>query len=166
MNPPAFVRETPHLFLLTRRSFAGRMITAIIKERGPTRSRCCVSFCIVLLVSCAGLAHGATLTWNNAAGGNWSAASNWSPQQVPTTQDDVVIASSPNGAVVLDVSATVRSIALSGSSSVNVPTNATLAVSSNLNVSAGAIAVKGQLRVNGLNLAGGVLSRPGTILLA
>ncbi|HUD45252.1 MAG TPA: hypothetical protein VMR33_00400 [Candidatus Baltobacteraceae bacterium] len=34
----------------------------------------------------------ATITWTNASGGNWSAPANWSPQQVPTSGDDVVFA--------------------------------------------------------------------------
>ena len=33
----------------------------------------------------------ATITWNNAAGGNWSTASNWDLNRVPTNGDDVVI---------------------------------------------------------------------------
>ncbi len=34
-------------------------------------------------------ASATSITWTNAAGGNWSAAVNWSPAQVPTAADDV-----------------------------------------------------------------------------
>lgn len=36
-------------------------------------------------------AAAATLTWNNPAGGNWNAAANWSPSQIPTAADTVQI---------------------------------------------------------------------------
>src|ERR1022692_565066 len=43
---------------------------------------------------------GAAPTWNNAAGGNWSVGSNWSPSGVPGTASDVIFgntgAGSPN----------------------------------------------------------------------
>jgi hypothetical protein len=34
-------------------------------------------------------ANATSITWTNIAGGNWSAATNWSPNQVPTAADDV-----------------------------------------------------------------------------
>ena len=34
----------------------------------------------------------ATVTYNGADGGDWDTASNWSPEQVPTSADDVTIA--------------------------------------------------------------------------
>jgi hypothetical protein len=33
----------------------------------------------------------ATITWTNTSGGNWSVANNWSPNQVPTNADVVLI---------------------------------------------------------------------------
>ena len=33
----------------------------------------------------------ATVTWNNSAGGEWSEASNWTPNQVPGSADTAVI---------------------------------------------------------------------------
>src|SRR6266852_3827053 len=33
----------------------------------------------------------ATITWNNAAGGNWATPGNWDLNRAPTTGDDVVI---------------------------------------------------------------------------
>jgi hypothetical protein len=35
------------------------------------------------------VANATSIAWTNMAGGNWSAATNWSPNQVPTAADDV-----------------------------------------------------------------------------
>ena len=44
-----------------------------------------VSLSTALLAAFAALsASGADITWNNASGGNWSAAGNWNPNTVPT----------------------------------------------------------------------------------
>ncbi len=47
----------------------------------------------VLCVAFPVAAPAAQITWTNTAGGNWSAATNWSPQQVPTAADDVTLVS-------------------------------------------------------------------------
>ncbi|HWY78002.1 MAG TPA: hypothetical protein VN281_20475, partial [Verrucomicrobiae bacterium] len=44
---------------------------------------------LLLGVPASGLA--ATITWTNAAGGGWNTAANWSPNQVPGTNDTAVI---------------------------------------------------------------------------
>jgi len=41
----------------------------------------------------------AVITWNNAAGGNWSVSGNWSPASVPGTVDDVRFGNTGTGAI-------------------------------------------------------------------
>ena len=44
------------------------------------------------LLALGHLAHCATITWNNPAGGNWSVAANWrSKNPVPTNTDTALI---------------------------------------------------------------------------
>ena len=46
---------------------------------------------VLSLLTSGSLAHAATITWTNTSGGNWSVANNWSPNQVPTNADVVLI---------------------------------------------------------------------------
>jgi hypothetical protein len=46
---------------------------------------------VLALLAIASAAHSATITWTNTSGGNWSDAANWSPNQVPTNTDNVLI---------------------------------------------------------------------------
>jgi hypothetical protein len=48
----------------------------------------------------------AVLAWNNAAGGNWGTASNWTPNQVPTAADSATFGLASTYTVTLPVSAT------------------------------------------------------------
>ena len=57
-------------------------------------------------------ASAASILWTNTAGGVWSAAANWSPHQVPSAADDVLITENGTYTVVLDGPATVASIIL------------------------------------------------------
>src|SRR4051812_33551195 len=54
------------------------------------------------------------LTWTNAAGGNWSVAANWSPNQVPGASDSVLITADGTYTVVLADSVTVSNLTLGG----------------------------------------------------
>jgi putative metal-binding protein/thrombospondin type 3 repeat protein len=54
------------------------------------------------------------ISWNNAAGGNWNTAANWSPAQVPGASDDAQITLDGTYTVTLDVDITVASLALGG----------------------------------------------------
>jgi hypothetical protein len=58
------------------------------------------------------------ISWNNAAGGNWNTDSNWNPAQVPGASDDVLITLAGTYTVTLDVSPTVASLSLGGSTGV------------------------------------------------
>lgn len=48
-------------------------------------------------------AQAATITWINTSGGNWSNTNNWSPPQVPTNTDNVLITTPGTYTVSLDV---------------------------------------------------------------
>ena len=54
------------------------------------------------------------LVWTNTAGGSWSKASNWSPNQSPATGDAVWITRNGTYTVTLDVAATIASLVLGG----------------------------------------------------
>ena len=58
----------------------------------------------------------ATITWTNAVGGNWSNATNWSPNQVPGSLDTAVISAGGTYSVTLDVNATIAGLIVGGSS--------------------------------------------------
>ena len=57
-------------------------------------------------------AHSATLIWTNTAGGDWSVAANWSPNQVPGSSDNAFITNSGSYTVTLNAQATVNSLSL------------------------------------------------------
>jgi len=56
-------------------------------------------------------ANAADITWTSLTGGNWSAATNWSPQQVPTAADDVFLAADTS-VLTIDVAAFANSLTL------------------------------------------------------
>ena len=49
-----------------------------------------------------GAAMASVISWNNAAGGNWSNALNWPPDQVPGALDDALITVAGTYTVTLD----------------------------------------------------------------
>ena len=61
---------------------------------------------VLVLLAIASAAHSATLTWTNTSGGNWSVAANWSPNQVPTNTDNVLITTPGTYTVVFDLAYT------------------------------------------------------------
>src|SRR5260370_33664435 len=72
----------------------------------------------LLLLAAVGnfVADAATINWTNSAGGNWSVATNWSPNQVPGSSDNAVITANGSYTVTLDISPTVGSLTLGGNS--------------------------------------------------
>jgi len=54
----------------------------------------------------------ATITWTNTSGGNWSDAANWSPNQLPTNNDSVLITIPGSYSVTLDVSGVATNLTL------------------------------------------------------
>src|SRR5690242_19891461 len=96
---------------------------------------------VALLAACT--VQAAVISWTNTAGGNWSVASNWKPNQMPGVADDVVITASGTYTVALNVDATVASFSLGGGSG----TNALLSNGHNLTVTnSGTINARGVLR--------------------
>jgi hypothetical protein len=71
---------------------------------------------IIVLVALSSRAD--TIVWTNTAGGNWSAAANWSPNQVPGATDTVQINSAVgNYTVIVDDDATAASLTVGGAAS-------------------------------------------------
>jgi len=111
----------------------------------------------VLLASLllGGSGRAAQIVWTNTAGGNWSGTANWSPNQVPSSADDVVITADGTYNVTLNGAASVNTLVVGGSSGVQ-----TLALSSGLTIAGNAT-----FNVQGsFNFSGGTLSGPTTIL--
>ncbi len=60
---------------------------------------------VLSLLTLGSLAHCATITWINTSGGNWSVASNWNPNQVPTNTDTALITTPGTYTVTFDFNA-------------------------------------------------------------
>src|SRR5689334_7704562 len=64
------------------------------------------------------LASAAAVHWNNAAGGNWNVAANWSPAAVPTASDTAVIDLAGTYTVTIDVTpVSIAALRISGAPS-------------------------------------------------
>jgi len=106
----------------------------------------------------------ATISWTNTAGGNWSAAANWSGGALPAAADTVLITAPGTYAVTQDVNVTVTSLTLGGASGRQTLTNAgyTLTLNGASGVAAngvlgfgnGTLTGAGLLTLNGLCLWG------------
>jgi hypothetical protein len=83
------------------------------KGRGRARWLGTVLFIMSLLIS-SRTSHATAITWTNVSGGNWSTATNWSPNQVPISTDDAFITNVGTYTVTLDASPTVNSLTLGG----------------------------------------------------
>src|SRR5262245_59419034 len=76
-------------------------------------------------------APGASLVWTNTGGGSWHTVENWSPNQIPSGADDVIITNAGTYTIALHLPGVARSITLGGGGGVqalNMP-GAPLAVS-------------------------------------
>src|SRR5262245_20497697 len=62
-----------------------------------TRSFSRILAAITVALLPAQASHAALITWTNAAGGNWSASANWSPNSVPGAVDDVRVGTAATG---------------------------------------------------------------------
>lgn len=69
-------------------------------------------FPVVLTACCQAFlgASAADIDWTNSLGGLWSEASNWSPNRVPSTNDNVFIIQNGTYNILVDVNATVASL--------------------------------------------------------
>jgi hypothetical protein len=104
-----------------------------------------------------------TITWVNAAGGNWSVGANWSTGVAPVSTDVVGIELAGTYTVTLDVNPTIAGLNLGGSSGVQTlsGTSRTLTVNGNATV-----ATTGVLTLATSTLAGtGSLANSGSVVL-
>jgi hypothetical protein len=116
-------------------------------------------FIIALAFSAATLTvHATDIVWTNTAGGNWSTASNWSPNQVPGAADNAYITNNGTYTVTLNTSVTVTSLQLGGNTGTQT-----------FNHSGGTLTLNGP-SVGTANavyaLSGGILKGTGSLTLA
>ena len=74
-------------------------------------------FGLFLLCLFAGGARAATIVWTNTTGGNWSVAANWSPNQVPTSSDAIIINAAGTYVVTVQSAQSAGTVMLGGSGS-------------------------------------------------
>ncbi|MFZ0826629.1 MAG: hypothetical protein WAO02_04325, partial [Verrucomicrobiia bacterium] len=124
--------------------------------------------------------HSATITWTNIAGGNWSVAANWNPNQVPGSNDTANVTVAGTYAITLNVNANVSSLTiggagsgvqtLQGSSFALIATNAVINSGGVLNLTnstfAGTLAVAGGavFNANGMTIMGPTTVAGGAVL--
>jgi hypothetical protein len=124
----------------------------------------------------SGSVQAADIVWTNTAGGNWSSANNWSPNQVPGASDTAWITNNGTYTVTLNASATVASLTLGGTSGtqsfvVNANTltlNVASTVGSNgsFNLGGGTLGGTGSFTVNGsFTWSSGYISNTGGVTL-
>jgi len=76
-------------------------------------------FATLALISVGvGIAKSATITWANTNGGDWNIATNWSPNQVPVSGDDVIITNSGTYSVTNAPSVTLDKLILGGTNGI------------------------------------------------
>lgn len=68
-----------------------------------------LNLAVVAMLAIFNGAEAATINWTNTAGGNWSVANNWSPNQVPNNADVVRITTPGTYTVTLDINTDYRS---------------------------------------------------------
>jgi hypothetical protein len=97
------------------------------------------------------------IVWTNTTGGNWATAANWSPNQVPSTNDTACITNNGTYAVTVSANAAVSNLVLGGASGTQTLSHA----GGTLTLEAG-----GSGSTNGVYfLAGGTLDGAGTLAL-
>ena len=114
---------------------------------------------IILLIAARGKSSAAGIVWTNTAGGNWNAAANWNPNQLPGVSDTAIITNDGTYTVTVNISPTIASLVLGGNSGTQTASQA----SGSLNVTLGTINNHGLLNfagtLNSPNLTvGGVMN--------
>jgi hypothetical protein len=121
----------------------------------------------VALAAAGSSLSAATLQWTNSAGGLWTAATNWSPNQVPATGDAVVITNAGNYTVTNTATVALASLALGAGGDTNLAGLQILGViSGTLNVTNTAVESNGLLRVAGGTVAFRAATSLGPVELA
>lgn len=130
------------------------------KRASHTLTGVCVALFMLNGLVPMGVARAATITWTNTAGGNWSAANNWNPNQVPGSNDTASVTVAGIYAITLDANASLGNLALGGAVSGVQTLQAsgfTLAASNAL------VSSNGILSLTNSTLAGEILVNQGTI---
>lgn len=78
---------------------------------------------LVALSTAVVLSIGADITWTNPSGGNWNVATNWTPSQVPSTNDHAIITVPGTYAVSVNAATTIDRLTLGGASGTQRLTN-------------------------------------------
>ncbi len=134
-NPPTF----GFLFYHTRRSLVWAAVRGL-----------CIFAAIFVFHAAA-----APITWTNTSGGSWNVAANWNPNSVPGSSDDVFITNNGTYTVVLNVSPTISSLTLGGTSGLQTLTNTSQTIT---------LSQASMVNTNGvLGLNGGVLAGAGSL---
>jgi hypothetical protein len=121
--------------------------------------------------------HGADIVWTNVAGGNWSAAANWSPNQVPGTGDNAIINAAGTYTVTINANTIVGSLQMNASSgtqtlsiaSGTLTLNEASALNSRsvLNLNSATLTGTGDITIGGvLNWGSGTMSGSGRTIIA
>lgn len=102
---------------------------------------------VAALLLAAASSSAATIAWTNTAGGNWNVVANWSPNQLPVSNDVVEITTPGTYTVTLNTSPTIAGLLVGGASGTQ-----TLSQAANTLTLHGA----GQINANGqYNFTGG-----------
>ncbi|HYI08856.1 MAG TPA: Ig-like domain-containing protein [Thermoanaerobaculia bacterium] len=129
-----------------------------------------------VLLFCAFTASAATVSWNNAAGGNWGTAANWSPAQVPTSGDEVSITLPGTYTVTVNVAASANTLTVgnaTGTQTLSIPGNSltlggpsSVADGGVLNLSAGSLGGGGALTISStFDWTGGTIGGSGPLII-
>jgi hypothetical protein len=113
---------------------------------------------VAMLITGFPSSQAGTIVWTNTLGGNWSAATNWSPNAIPSESDNVYISADGTYDVSLDTSTSVSNLVVGGGSS-----GAQI-----FHTGTSALVVNGACVINGngvFDLEGGSLSGPGAVTI-
>nr|MBK9650241.1 T9SS type A sorting domain-containing protein [Bacteroidota bacterium] len=110
-----------------------------------------ISMLMLVAIFCNHNVHGANVSWNNVAGGNWSVGANWSNGSGPGANDTAVISLNGTYTVTMDMNVNCQKLVLGGNSGTQ-----TLSASSfSLTIGKGAtINPKGLLYLYGCTVTG------------
>jgi hypothetical protein len=75
-----------------------------------------VALVAAMLIMCFSSSRAATIVWTNTSGGAWSAATNWSPNTVPSDGDEAIITNNGVYDVSLDIGPTISNLVIGGAS--------------------------------------------------
>ena len=107
---------------------------------------------VLAILLLASLGRCTTFVWTNTVGGVWGSSSNWNPNGIPGSSDNAIITNAGTYTVTLNISPSVGSLTLGGSSGrqtlVTGGYTLTLAAASAVNAN-GVLALSGDLNDNG-----------------